>query len=228
MSLEDNLTAAKAAVDYVKSLNIRAMNRLSDRLAAEGGIDKVIGSDQGLRAVFAEFDQGASMEDAFAKAGAAGVGVSDLRGQTMRPTSLMRLRFNAQLIVAQKFGNCEEQAQVAMLHIYDNYKAARPLDLLCFNAGGYDHVWVGVGLSPTWNKAVPDGRNGVPGVKRTKYSLREWGPEAVWCDPWQSGGVAFAVQDLVKGSVRNLSAEYKCDSAERVEDGAPMSMLRIN
>lgn len=230
MALAENLRAAEAAVEYVKSLNIRAMNRLSDRLAEGGGVDTVIKTnpEQGLQAVIKDLQQGVDRTTAFAKAGPAGVGVNAIRQVLSSPDTIINVKTNAIEITQRRYGNCHEQAQVAMAYVYNTYPNIRPLDLMKFGNDEYDHVWLGIGLNPGWNKVVPDGRNGNAGLKINKYSLREWGPDAVWCDPWQSGGVAFSVPDLIKGAVRNLSAEYKCDTAENVEDGWPMSMLRVN
>ena len=37
--------------------------------------------------------------------------------------------------------------------------------------------------------------------------------------------MAFAIDDLVKGKVRNLNAIYKCNTKERVERGFPESLF---
>lgn len=136
----------------------------------------------------------------------------------LRSTTFTSMRAAVGSFVAAGVGNCMEQAHIAMLKIYDDYPKARPLDLMAFSNPDYDHAWLGVGLDPNWNKAGPDG----------KQNLRTWGKDAVWCDPWQSGGVWFAIDDLVKGKVRNLSAIYKCNTAERVAEGKPVSVFRIN
>ena len=42
MGLKENLAAATAALNYVQELNIRSFTKFRDRLAEEGGIEKVI------------------------------------------------------------------------------------------------------------------------------------------------------------------------------------------
>ncbi len=106
--------------------------------------------------------------------------------------------------IATRVGNCHELAAVA----YEWLRAGghTPIDLMNFTAPGYDHVWVVIGR--------------LNGSSLT--NLRSWGPDAVWCDPWQGdSGVAFGIQDFVKGGVRNLNAIYKCNTVELVEAGVP-------
>jgi len=57
-------------------------------------------------------------------------------------------------------------------------------------------------------------------------NLRSWGDEAVWVDPWQGDGKTFAIDDLVKGKVRNLNAIFRCHTAAFVEAGVPNSLFR--
>ena len=188
MSLDGNLTAARNAVAYVKGLGIKAANKISDRIEAAGGVDSVIGTDQGSR---------------MGVLGPAGNRVSNVRA-----SGLQDYRDKVAYYIAQRAGNCQEQAEIALLHMYD--AGIRPLDLMFFSAVGYDHVWVGVGLHAGWESG----------------NLRSWGADAVWCDPWQGDGMAFSISDLVKGKVRNLNSKYKCDSLERIEEGLPKSTNR--
>ena len=122
------------------------------------------------------------------------------------------LRGTAEYTKKTKFGNCWEQAITAFVYLHE--KGVRPLDLVAFDndAGGYDHVWVVIGLDQNWER----------------QNLRSWGVNAVWCDPWQGDGMVFAVDDLVKGKVRNLNAIYKCDSVRRIEAGNPASLFRTS
>lgn len=189
MSLEDNLRLGQSAVNEVKSFGVLACNKLGDRLKAAGGVDNVIGRG---------FDMTA--ED----------GVGATRDAGVRAMTIGNMRGTVEYVKRTKFGNCWEQAMMAFVYLYD--KGLRPLDFMAFSSGGYDHVWVGIGLHPGWQ---PD-------------NLRSWGDEAVWCDPWQGDGVVFAVSDLVKGAVRNLNAIYKCHTCELVEAGMPASRMRVD
>jgi hypothetical protein len=75
-----------------------------------------------------------------------------------------------------------------------------------FTAQSYDHVWVVIGRA-----------NG-----SDLTNLRTWGPDAVWCDPWQGErGVAFGIQSFVRGEIRNLNAMYKCNTVDLVQAGVP-------
>jgi hypothetical protein len=106
-----------------------------------------------------------------------------------------------------------------MLWLWDTYQPQgtfTSLSLMGFTAAGYDHVWVVIDLDN--NYAAPSPPTG-------EQNLRNWGANAVWCDPWQGDGVAFAVQDLVKGKVKNLNFIYKCNTAERVAAGRPTVMM---
>ncbi|WP_143062251.1 hypothetical protein [Paraburkholderia diazotrophica] len=140
----------------------------------------------------------------------AGAGVDRTRSAGVRTMTIGNMRGTAEHVRNTKYGNCWEQAIIAFVHLYD--KGLRPLDLMQFTTAGYDHVWVGIGLHPGWQS----------------NNLRSWGPDAVWCDPWQGDGVVFAVSDLVKGAVRNLNAIYKCNTCELVEAGMPLSLIRVD
>lgn len=189
MPLAENLAAAEDAVRYVKSLGLKAANKISDRLAAAGGIEQVLGKDQGVR-----------MHDY----GEAGLGVGKARS-----SGLVYIEDKVEHYKKTGFGNCQEQAEIALVHLYQ--AGILPLDLMCFTDPDYDHVWVGVGLNAGWQ---PE-------------NLRSWGADAVWCDPWQGDGMAFSIDDFVKGKVRNLNTIYKCDSVELVEAGKPTSLFRL-
>lgn len=125
------------------------------------------------------------------------------------------IREDAARYIAASAGNCQEQAEIAALYAWDN-SACRPISVMRFTAAEYDHVWVVIGLDAGYAALGPKGGQ----------NLRNWGADAVWCDPWQSDGVAFAVQDLVRDAVRNLNAIYKCNTADRVAAGAPTEILR--
>lgn len=141
----------------------------------------------------------------YSNAAAAGVGVT--RGAGIVAYTIGNLRGTAEFAARNRYGNCHEQAIMAFVFLYD--RGVRPLDLMTFGNNSYDHVWTCIGLTLGWQRA----------------NLRSWGPDAVWCDPWQGEGVAFAIDDLVKGKVRNLNAIYKCNTAELVEQGNPKSLF---
>jgi len=116
----------------------------------------------------------------------------------------------ANAAIASGVGNCHELAAVAFEYL--RASAITPVDLMTFTTAGYDHVWVVIGRV-----------NG-----SAVGNLRTWGADAVWCDPWQGdAGVAFGIQEFVRGGVRNLNFLYRCDTVERVEAGAPSVIHRI-
>ena len=196
MGLQENLAAAKAAVDYVVGFGLKASNLRSGRAAEAGGYENLIGTSIGDK------NQGPLVQK---------LGV-------VRAKHFTDIRKAAASYISAGVGNCTEQAEIALLKVFDDYPKARPLDLMAFSNKDYDHVWLGIGLASDWNKPGPKGLQ----------NLRNWGKDAVWCDPWQSGGVWFAIDDFVKGKVRNLSAIYKCDSARRVAEGKPISMMHVD
>jgi hypothetical protein len=198
MSLAKNLALANEAIEHVRSLSIAASNRRSDRIRAAGGVDRVIGTDQGMRTL--------NLGPAGQGVGAVREGVNDVLQGGFTVFALRALAFAA---ARAHSGNCMEQAAIAFGYLAE--RGARPLDYVAFTKPGYDHVWVVLGLANSWKRD----------------NLRSWGREAVWCDPWQSGGVAFAIDDLVKGKVRNLDATYLCNTAERVEAGNPRSLVHL-
>ena len=196
MALQENLAAAKAAVEYVKGFGLKATNLRSGRVAEAGGFENLIGTDIGDK------NQGPLVQ----------------KLTVVRNKHFTDFRKQVAYFISSGVGNCTEQAEIALLKVFDDHPDARPLDLMAFSNKDYDHVWLGIGLETDWDKAGPKGNQ----------NLRNWGKDAVWCDPWQSGGVWFAVDDLVKGKVRNLSAIYKCNSAERVAEGKPVSMMHVD
>ncbi len=226
MGLKENLDAAEAAVKYVKGLGIRANNKVSDRLAAEGGGVDFMKNKTGLNIGGKILAPTAVMAVANTRQNAA-VAVNDALdspGMDMRclfgeeDAQLVAYRARWGVTLGSKAGNCEEQAIGALLYLFDNYGQVRPLHLMTFSAKGYDHVWVGVGLGAKWDEKD----------KKGNHNLGNWGENAVWCDPWQGDGVAFAVADFVKGKVRNLNAIYKCNTPELVEKGVPISKARFD
>lgn len=200
MSLSDNLKAAKAALKHIESLNLLSSNKLSDRLASAGGIEKVIGTDQGKRTE---------------KWGPAGSGLVKVRKQLRNDPKLKSLRNQVKFVKKNRYANCGELADIAFLYVYDNYPSIHPLDAMLFSnetedAKGrplYDHAWLMIGLDP----------------KFQSKDMKSWGADAVWCDPWQSGGKAFSISDFIAGKVRNLNPFYLCDSVQRVQTGLPES-----
>lgn len=167
MSLENNLRAAKTAVSVVRARNILSANRRSDRITAQGGIEAAIGSDRRT----GERD-GGQLANA----------IRVMRqGQGRRITyGLNDILQSARQVVVSQVGNCHELCEVAFEHLY--LTGTRPVDIMAFNEKGYDHAFLVIGLSPQSGSLRPDGNE--PGMM--KYSLRDWGPEAVWCDPWQT------------------------------------------
>jgi len=188
MALADNLRNGNTTLKYVKGLNIKAANKVGDRIAAAGGVDNVIAAGG--------YDNTANQ----------GVGMT--RSAGVVTMTLANLRGTAEYTIRTKFGNCWEQAIVALVDLHG--KGIHSLDLMYFSAAGYDHVWTVIGLD----------------ANAEMNNLRSWGAEAVWVDPWQGDGKVFAIDDLVKGKVRNLNAIYKCHTAAFVEAGLPRSLFR--
>ncbi|MEM9103277.1 MAG: hypothetical protein AAGB12_13235 [Pseudomonadota bacterium] len=192
MSLEHNMQIAQSAIDHVASLDIISANKIGHRIRAAGGIDNVIGSDQGVR---------------MQEAGPAGDGLGPVRhfppGFHFDTATQGQVRIQAGRCVYSRFGNCQELAMVAAIHMIDAQGA--PIHLMRFNAAGYDHVWTTIGV---------DDDNWAPN------DMRSWGHDAVWVDPWQTDtGIAFSIRDFIAGRVRNLNAIYMCNSVERVQAG---------
>jgi hypothetical protein len=218
MSLQDNLAAAEAAVAYVKSLGIKAINKVSDRIAASGGIDNVVGTEQGSAAldrINKAITTGQTVTMSQFQSAGGGVSTSFLYARNGKKVG-DTIRDDVARYIQERSGNCQEQAEIAALYVWDN-SACRPISIMRFTEPTYDHVWVVIGLAADYDKLAP---------KSTLQNLRNWGDDAVWCDPWQGDGVAFPIQSLVKGAVRNLNAIYKCNTADRVAEGKPVETLR--
>jgi hypothetical protein len=223
MPLAENLAAAQAVVDQITTFGFIAANRRSDRLRAAGGIEQVIATGDNSAAGQLVGEVRALNTAPNVRVNNAGAPVQNQLGD-LQSVTLNQVRANCANILTAGAGNCWEQAQVAFLALHNNYPAIRPLDLMYFRNPTYDHVWVGVGLAAGWNTATPVQAGG----QAIGYNLRNWGADAVWCDPWQSGGVVFSIADLIAGRVRNLDSIYKCETAERVAEGWPGSYLRVN
>lgn len=205
MSLEDNLADARNALAAVQNMHIVSTNRREDRIHVAGGMEAAIQSNQ--------------------RVGARHPGRLDYVARAMRhgldhQLSLRETLFSANQTRFVGVGNCHEQCELVVEYLCA--RGAGPIDLMTFGARGYDHLFVIIGLTGTSTMLRED-----PGTGLYRPNLRDWGREAVWCDPWQSNGVVFAVADLIRGSVRNLDFHYKCHTAESVEAGAPKSILRV-
>lgn len=245
-SLDENLAAAWEVIKRVKSeITKGASNRRADRVKEGGGIDQVqkllhdgtahqlstqksINLFKGVQNKAAFFGNKIVESKAFTppsldpglKAPLADATL-DNEVDAMRKTyvwpkaptmpdilNIMDV-WNATLL--NRCGNCHEQSCAAFYYLYCKIPGdVDCIDLMTFANKSYDHVWVVIG------------RVDASDVK----SLASWGPTAVWCDPWQNDGTAFAIQDLVMGKVRNLDAIYKCNTAEKVAMGNPMSWCR--
>jgi len=108
-------------------------------------------------------------------------------------------------------GNCGELSAIAFTYLEDN--GVHPLDYMVFTAPSYDHVWVTIGRAAGSNP----------------LQLSTWGPDAVWCDPWQlREGRVYSIQDLISQKATNLDANYKLNSVELVQGGQPVSKWRLN
>lgn len=227
MPLAENLAAAQQVVDDINAYGFSAANRRRDRVAAYGGTEAVIGSILGKRNTGQVGSNVGALRNANIGPNQSVDGLGNPLGNSIGQfleISQVSVAANCVNILATHAGNCWEQAQVAFNEIFNRFLTVRPLDLMYFRNPSYDHVWVGVGLAPGWNTVSPIK---VRGATIGRYNLRNWGPDAVWCDPWQSGGVAYSVDDLIKGKVKNLDAVYKCNTAELIEEGWPGSYLRV-
>ena len=182
MTLARNLEIAESAISDISRREIISSNKIGHRIRASGGIENVIGKNQGTRTGIL---------------GVAGTNLQTLRGMTQ--TSI---RDMANRSVQSKSGNCGELAMVAAIYMID--EGGTPVHLMWFTTPGYDHMWATIGVHAAWKA----------------NNLRSWGSEAVWVDPWQTDdGIAFSINDFVKGKVRNLNAIYKCNTVELVEAG---------
>ncbi|HHP7236507.1 MAG TPA: hypothetical protein ACFCUC_17880 [Desulfobacterales bacterium] len=129
--------------------------------------------------------------------GPAGAGLAAIRRAA--PANIDSL---TQAAIRAGYGNCGELALIAAVHLRE--QGVRPVDVLYFGTQGYDHMWTMIGLDAGWQAD----------------NLRSWGADAVWVDPWQGDkGMCFSIKDFVAGKVRNLNAQYNCNTLERVEAG---------
>ncbi|MEM9103276.1 MAG: hypothetical protein AAGB12_13230 [Pseudomonadota bacterium] len=127
MSLAYNLQLAEDAIRHVASLNIISSNKISHRIRAAGGIDNVIGSDQGA-----------------VNPGPAGQGVADLRNFNSN-----NVRMIAGRSALSGFGNCGELAMIAAIHMMD--AQGTPIHLMWFEHQDYDHMWATIGVQDEWD-----------------------------------------------------------------------------
>jgi hypothetical protein len=203
MGLRENIAVANKAVKEVKKLLPKgASNKRTDRLKFAGGIEKVIATKKGM-------DYGLLRE----------VFESREQVKAARPANPEEhIAALARAALANKCGNCMEQAAVAM--VIAARENVLPLDFMMFSnpqkdpKGNplYDHAWLVIGRAA--------------GSKLDH--LKSWGPDAVWCDPWQGDdGMVYSIADFVAGKVRNTNALYKLNTVELVEAGKPDSYLRI-
>lgn len=246
-SLEENLAAAETAIRAVKTRLTRgASNRRSDRLAQGGGIDQVydllhnhtahhkltsanstnVSNSVGEKAAFfiskaeellpkkpSTIDK--SLQNGLSDSTLINA-VENMRKTYTWPTPPQAIDIGNIMDVRDaawfnRCGNCHEQSCCAYYDLYMllGYKIDC-IDLMTFANNDYDHVWVVIGRV---NESDPK-------------NLSTWGDTAVWCDPWQNDGIAFAVQDLVKGKVLNLDAIYKCNTPELIANGKPIVFCR--
>lgn len=191
MGLKENLEIAEAVIADIAKLGILSANKIAHRITASGGIQRVIGTDQGTRAK---------------NPGIAGIRLASLRSRLpdleFDAMTADSVRKSAHRVETAKSGNCHELAMVAAARMID--KGGTPVHLMKFTAEDYDHVWATIGVHAGWQP----------------HNLRSWGDDAIWVDPWQTDdGIAFSIRDFVAGRVRNLSALYHCASPEEVEKG---------
>jgi hypothetical protein len=246
-NLAQNLAMAQAAITNAKSKVAAASNVREDRLEREGGIEAVIAryrQEVRPQAAPAPPPQTFQEKRQFWQAREARVAAAPLarpaapaapgpvtqlmlelytaRCSLTRRNRLLaqqlgrdlthkeHIEFSAQTAEACGLGNCWEQASIAFVYLRDH--GASPIDFMFFTAPGYDHAFVIIGRAQFSNFS----------------NLRTWGPNAVWCDPWQGRtGRAFAIADFIAGRVRNLDAIYKLNTAELVGAGKPISFWRV-
>jgi|GEM_PF-3995108 len=202
MSLEGNLSLGKAAIDHVKCFRLQSSNQRSNRIASLGGVEAAIKSPRRVGI----HDEGPLAER-----------ILDLRNHGKLAANRLKIFWLAERAKAAGIGNCTEASSVVFQFLCQ--KNVRPIDIMSFTNPVYDHVWVVIGLAGD-GLQLRRHRNGGPRV-----NLRDWGPEAVWVDGWQNGGCCFAVDDLVKGKVRNLRWQSGLHSAEAIEAGFPDSFF---
>jgi len=234
--LAQNLAFAEQAITYTKTKVGGASNMREDRLAGEGGIEAVIAryrtqanpqprrlptpqTFQDKRMFFERqsIPQAPPLRQAAPQQQPVSALVLDLhnvRTDQRRRQQLLRnylgrnltrkeqIEFSADTAEFYHIGNCWEQAAVAMIYLRD--RGTTPMDFMYFTTPGYDHAFLIIGRAQFSNLST----------------LSTWGPDAVWCDPWQCRtGRAFAIADLVAGRVRNLDAVYKLNTAELIGAG---------
>ena len=194
MGLEENLAAARDALNAVRAMTIISTNRSSIRSGQHTGVRDPGRLGYVLRAMRFGLDHQLNLQETL---------------------------FSAHQTRFMGVGNCAEMTEVVFEHLY--VRGVRPIDIMHFTALGYDHQFVVIGLAETAGELREN-----PSTGLYRPNLRDWGPEAVWCDPWQGNGIAFPVADLIRGAVRNLDFRYRCHTAESVENGCPRSVLRVD
>ncbi len=203
MSLESNLQSGRDAVAAVRSHNIMSSNIASHRIAFAGGIEAAIRSDRptGMR------DRG--------ELGNANRWIRS-RGLNRAEYDLSKLLLGARQTIAHRLGNCGELCEIAVEHLY--VTGVRPVEIWQFppNSPTYDHAFIIIGR-----------RAGGATALGSTERVSDWGADAVWCDPWQSGGVVFSIADFIRGSVRNLDFRLKCHTVDSVEAGQPHLIFRL-
>lgn len=117
----------------------------------------------------------------------------------------------ANRVILNGIGNCGEMALIAYIWLRNH--GARPVDYMQFGnrPPATNHAWVTVGRL----------------TDSDLTNLRSWGPDAVWCDPWQGDGMAFSVLDLVQGKVRNLNWQFNLNRVDLIEQGWPTAIMRF-
>lgn len=138
---------AEAAVAYVDSCRIRASNRFENGQGQAGMGDEV----QNVRTVLGNFN--------------------------LPLDSIASVRKRAELCAQLRYGNCNEQAALAMVYLMDRYGPAAGGMALVMTAT-YNHVFLVIGLPRIGRgdmAAVIPGTLAVPPV--------DW-EQAVICDPW--------------------------------------------
>ncbi len=105
----------------------------------------------------------------------------------------------------------------ALLRIRDQAEFAQVIDAAApttVEVRHYDHIWIMIGRDVN-----------APGFDNENPAT--WGPQAVWCDPWQRNGPArgrcYSVADWLAGQVAPPpNPQYFLDTPDRVRDGHPV------
>ncbi len=222
MTLDTNLSVARSVLREIRGMGIRSLNNSSHRTQAMGGMDVAVGSS---RQTGERTKDWGPLDDIFTQANRLYWSHTDAPDYT-----LAILRTNAGITRACGVGNCEALSEVTVRVLHDQFPEARPVDIMVTSnwlgvaRARYHHAFVVIGLSDGWDRLGLDPRN----PELYAPDLRNWGPDAVWCDPWQNGGVAFAVRDLIQGGVRNLDVRLRLHTREDVEAACPRSVFRLN